>query len=255
MQIEGKVAVITGGASGLGGASARLLHAAGAKVVLLDVNAEAGQALATELGASALYVHTDVTSETSSEAAIQQASDTFGAVHIAINCAGIGTPGRVLSRRGVLPLETFSRVIQINLIGTFNIIRLAAAQMQANEPNDDGERGVIVNTASIAAFDGQIGQPAYSASKAGVVGMTLPIARELASSGIRVMTIAPGIFDTPMLAGLPDPAREALGAAVPFPPRLGQPEEYASMAKYIIESPMLNGETIRLDGALRMAPR
>ncbi len=255
MQIEGKVAMITGGASGLGGASARLLHASGANVVILDVNAEAGQALAAELGDSALYVHTDVTSEESSEAAIQQAYDAFGAVHIAINCAGIGTPGRVLSRKGVLPLDTFSRVIQINLIGTFNIIRLAAAQMRSNEPNDDGERGVIVNTASIAAFDGQIGQPAYSASKAGVVGMTLPIARELASSGIRVMTIAPGIFDTPMLAGLPDPAREALGASVPFPPRLGQPEEYASMAKYIIESPMLNGETIRLDGALRMAPR
>lgn len=255
MQIEGKVAVITGGASGLGRASARLLHASGAKGVILDVNAEAGRALAAELGVAALYVHTDVTSEESSGAAMQQARDAFGAVHIAINCAGIGTPGRVLSRRGALPLETFSRVIQINLIGTFNIIRLAAAEMQANEPNDNGERGVIVNTASIAAFDGQIGQPAYSASKAGVVGMTLPIARELASSGIRVMTIAPGIFDTPMLAGLPEPAREALGAAVPFPPRLGQPEEYASMAKYIIESPMLNGETIRLDGALRMAPR
>lgn len=255
MQIEEKVAVITGGASGLGGATARLLHASGAKVAILDVNAEAGQALAAELGAAARYIHTDVTSEEGSEAAIEQTKDAFGAVHIAVNCAGIGTPGRVLSRRGVLPLETFSRVIQINLIGTFNIIRLAAAQMQANEPNDDGERGVIVNTASVAAFDGQIGQPAYSASKAGVVGMTLPIARELASSGIRVMTIAPGIFDTPMLAGLPEPAREALGASVPFPPRLGQPEEYASMAKYIIESPMLNGETIRLDGALRMAPR
>lgn len=255
MQIEGSVAVITGGASGLGGASARLLHASGARVVILDVNAEAGQALAAEFGANALYVHADVTSAASAEAAVNQARDTFGSVDVAINCAGIGTPGRVLSRQGVLPLDTFARVIQINLIGTFNIIRLAAAQMQANEPNRDGERGVIINTASIAAFDGQIGQPAYAASKAGVVGMTLPIARELASFGIRVMTIAPGVFDTPMLAGLPEAARQALAASVPFPPRLGQPDEYASMAKYIIESPMLNGETIRLDGALRMASR
>jgi NAD(P)-dependent dehydrogenase (short-subunit alcohol dehydrogenase family) len=255
MQIEGKVAVITGGASGLGGASARLLHASGAKVAILDVNAEAGQALAAALGAKALYVHTDVTSPESSEAAISQARETFGSIDVAINCAGIGTPGRVLSRQGVLPLDTFARVIQINLIGTFNTIRLAAAQMQDNEPNADGERGVIINTASIAAFDGQIGQPAYAASKAGVVGMTLPIARELASFGIRVVTIAPGLFDTPMLAGLPESARQSLAASVPFPPRLGRPEEYASMAKYIIESPMLNGETIRLDGALRMAPR
>jgi NAD(P)-dependent dehydrogenase (short-subunit alcohol dehydrogenase family) len=255
MQIEGKVAVITGGASGLGGASARLLHASGAKVVILDINAEAGQALVEELGAAAVYVHTDVTSPDSSEAAITQARETFGGVDVAMNCAGIGTPGRVLSRRGVLPLDTFTRVIQINLIGTFNIIRLAAAQMQINEPNDDGERGVITNTASIAAFDGQIGQPAYAASKAGVVGMTLPIARELASFGIRVMTIAPGLFDTPMLAGLPESARQSLGTSVPFPPRLGRPEEYASMAKSIIENPMLNGETVRLDGALRMAPR
>jgi NAD(P)-dependent dehydrogenase (short-subunit alcohol dehydrogenase family) len=255
MQIEGKVAVITGGASGLGGASARLLHASGAKVVILDVNAEAGQALAEALGAAAAYIHTDVTSPDSAEAAIAQARETFGSIDVAINCAGIGTPGRVLGRQGVLPLDTFTRVIQINLVGTFNIIRLAAAQMQANEPNDDGERGVIINTASIAAFDGQIGQPAYAASKAGVVGMTLPIARELASFGIRVMTIAPGLFDTPMLAGLPEPARQSLGASVPFPPRLGRPEEYASMAKYMIENPMLNGETVRLDGALRMAPR
>jgi NAD(P)-dependent dehydrogenase (short-subunit alcohol dehydrogenase family) len=255
MQIEGKVAVITGGASGLGGASARLLHASGAKVVILDINAEAGQALVEELGAAAVYVHTDVTSPDSSEAAITQARETFGGVDVAMNCAGIGTPGRVLSRRGVLPLDTFTRVIQINLIGTFNIIRLAAAQMQINEPNDDGERGVIISTASIAAFDGQIGQPAYAASKAGVVGMTLPIARELASFGIRVMTIAPGLFDTPMLAGLPESARQSLGTSVPFPPRLGRPEEYASMAKSIIENPMLNGETVRLDGALRMAPR
>lgn len=255
MQIEGKVAVITGGASGLGSASARLLHTSGAKVVILDINAEAGQALAAELGTAAMYVYTDVTSPDSAEAAIAQARATFGSIDVAMNCAGIGTPGRVLGRQGVLPLDTFTRVIQINLVGTFNMNRLAAAQMQANEPNDDGERGVIINTASIAAFDGQIGQPAYAASKAGVVGMTLPIARELASFGIRVMTIAPGLFDTPMLAGLPESARQSLGASVPFPPRLGRPEEYASMAKHIIENPMLNGETVRLDGALRMAPR
>ena len=255
MQIEGTVAVITGGASGLGAANAQLLHGAGAKVALLDVNSEAGEALAAELGDNALFINTDVTNPDHAEAALTQARDAFGAIHIAINCAGIGTPGRVIGRNGPLPLETFERVIKINLIGTFNIIRLAAFHMQANEPNDEGERGVIINTASIAAYDGQIGQPAYAASKAGVAGMTLPIARELAASGIRVMTIAPGIFDTPMLAGLPEPARESLGAAVPFPPRLGQPLEMASLARYIIESPMLNGEVIRLDGALRMAPR
>ena len=255
MEIEGKIAVITGGASGLGAANVQQLQAAGAKVAILDVNADAGNALAAQSGGNAMFIHTDVTDADHTEAAINQVYDTFGAVHITINCAGIGTPGRVLGRQGPLPLETFDRVIRINLIGTFNVIRLAAARMQANEPNADGERGVIINTASIAAFEGQIGQPAYSASKAGVVGMTLPIARELASFGIRVVTIAPGIFDTPMLAGLPEPARESLGASVPFPPRLGQPDEFASLARYIIESPMLNGETIRLDGALRMAPR
>ena len=255
MEIEAKVAVITGGASGLGAASVQQLQAAGAKVAILDVNADTGNALAAQFGGNAVFIHTDVTNADYTEAAITQVYDTFGAVHIAINCAGIGTPGRVLSRQGPLPLETFDRVIRINLIGTFNVIRLAAARMQANEPNAEGERGVIINTASIAAFEGQIGQPAYAASKAGVVGMTLPIARELAAFGIRVMTIAPGIFDTPMLAGLPEPARESLGASVPFPPRLGQPDEFASLARYIIESPMLNGETIRLDGALRMAPR
>ncbi len=255
MQIQGKVAVVTGGASGLGAANIHQLQAAGAKVAILDVNTEAGAALATQLGDSAIFIHTDVTDADNTEASIAQVHETFGAVDIAINCAGIGTPGRVLSRRGPLPLDTFDRVIRINLIGTFNVIRLAAARMQENEANAEGERGVIINTASIAAFDGQIGQPAYAASKAGVVGMTLPIARELAAFGIRVMTIAPGIFDTPMLAGLPEPARESLGASVPFPPRLGQPDEFASLARYIIESPMLNGETIRLDGALRMAPR
>lgn len=255
MEIEGKVAVITGGASGLGAANVQHLQAAGAKVAILDVNADAGNALAAQSGGNTVFIHTDVTDADHTAAALTRVYDTFGAVHIAINCAGIGTPGRVLSRQGPLPLETFNRVIRINLIGTFNVIRLAAARMQANEPNAEGERGVIINTASIAAFEGQIGQPAYAASKADVVGMTLPIARELAAFGIRVMTIAPGIFDTPMLAGLPESARESLGASVPFPPRLGQPDEFASLARYIIESPMLNGETIRLDGALRMAPR
>jgi NAD(P)-dependent dehydrogenase (short-subunit alcohol dehydrogenase family) len=255
MEIEGKVAVITGGASGLGAANVKHLQAAGAKVAILDVNADAGNALAAQSGGNAVFIHTDVTDADHTEAAITRVYDTLGAVHIAINCAGIGTPGRVLSRQGPLPLETFDRVIRINLIGTFNVIRLAAARMQTNEPNAAGERGVIINTASIAAFEGQIGQPAYAASKAGVVGMTLPIARELAAVGIRVMTIAPGIFDTPMLAGLPESVRESLGASVPFPPRLGRPDEFASLACYIIESPMLNGETIRLDGALRMAPR
>lgn len=255
MQIEGKVAVITGGASGLGAASARLLADMGAKVALLDVNVDDGNTSAAAYGDNGLFVRTDVTSAADAEAALAQVHETFGPVHIAINCAGIATPGRVVSRQGPHPLEAFERVIRINLIGTFNIIRLAAAQMRDNTPNDEGERGVIINTASVAAFDGQIGQAAYSASKAGVAGMTLPIARELATHGIRVMTIAPGIFDTPMLAGLPEPARQSLSAAVPFPQRLGQPHEFAALARHIIESPMLNGETIRLDGALRMAPR
>jgi NAD(P)-dependent dehydrogenase (short-subunit alcohol dehydrogenase family) len=255
MEIEGKVAVITGGASGLGAANVKHLQAAGAKVAILDVNADAGNALAAQSGGNAVFIHTDVTDADHTEAAITRVYDTLGAVHIAINCAGIGTPGRVLSRQGPLPLETFDRVIRINLIGTFNVIRLAAARMQTNEPNAAGERGVIINTASIAAFEGQIGQPAYAASKAGVVGMTLPIARELAAVGIRVMTIAPGIFDTPMLGALPEDKRAALAADVVFPKRLGNPAEYGAMVAAIVENGYLNAETIRLDGALRMPPK
>ena len=255
MQIADCVAVITGGASGLGAANAQILAAAGARVVILDVNTAAGTRVAAAYGDRGWFVKTDVTSAADTEAALQQAHHKFGALHILINCAGIGTAGRVVGKQGPLPLDMFERVIRINLIGTFNLIRLAAAYMQNNLPNATGERGVIINTASIAAFDGQIGQAAYAASKAGVVGLTLPVARELAPFGIRVMTIAPGLFDTPMLAGLPEPARHSLSAAVPFPNRLGQPQEFAALVRHIIENPMLNGETIRLDGALRMAPR
>lgn len=255
MQIAGSVAVVTGGASGLGGANVRMLAEAGARVAILDVNAEAGATLAATYGDRALFVPTDVASAAAAETAFQRIQDVFGAVHIVVNCAGIGVAGRVLGREGPHALDLFERVIRINLIGTFNCIRLAALRMQANPPTAAGERGVIINTASIAAFDGQIGQAAYAASKAGVVGLTLPIARELASSGIRVVSIAPGIFDTPMLAGLPEAARQSLSASVPFPKRLGRPEEVAALARHIIENVMLNGETIRLDGALRMAPR
>lgn len=255
MQVSEKVAVVTGGASGLGAANVRRLVDAGARVAILDLNTEAGSQMAHTHGDQGMFVRTDVTSTSDVESALRQVCERFSTVHILINCAGVGTPGRVVSRSGPLSLETFERVIQINLTGTFNLIRLVAAQMQTNEPNADGERGIIINTASVAAYDGQIGQAAYSASKAGVVGMTLPIARELASHGIRVMTIAPGIFDTPMLAGLPDPARQSLSAAIPFPKRLGHPDEFADLAYHIITNPMLNGETIRLDGALRMAPR
>jgi NAD(P)-dependent dehydrogenase (short-subunit alcohol dehydrogenase family) len=224
-------------------------------VVLVDLNATAGAALAGEFGANGCFMAADVANGDDMQRVMMQVREQFGGVHIAVNCAGVGTPGRVVGREGPLPLENFQRVIQINLVGTFNVIRLAAALMMENQPNAAGERGVILNTASVAAFDGQIGQAAYSASKAGVVGMTLPIARELAAHGIRVVSIAPGIFDTPMLAGLPERARQSLGASVPFPPRLGRPEEYAALAQHIVENVMLNGETIRLDGALRMAPR
>jgi NAD(P)-dependent dehydrogenase (short-subunit alcohol dehydrogenase family) len=255
MQLTGSVALITGGASGLGAATARLFVEAGAQVALCDVNAAAAQALAAEFGANGLFVHTDVTSSEDVQRAVDQARATFGALHVVINCAGIATAERTINRQGPLPLERFERVIQINLIGTFNVIRLAAALMMHNTPNAEGERGVIINTASVAAFDGQIGQPAYAASKAGVTGMTLPIAREFASQGIRVVAIAPGVFATPMVAGLPEPAQLALGEAVPFPKRLGRPEEYAALARHIVENVMLNGETIRLDGALRMGPR
>lgn len=255
MQFVGSVAVITGGASGLGASTARTFRAAGAQVALLDLNAEVGKAAAAEFGAHGMFVQADVTSGEDVQRALTQVQERFGGLHIVVNCAGVATAERVVNRQGALPLERFARVIQINLIGTFNVIRLAAVLMMQNTPNAEGERGVIINTASVAAFDGQIGQPAYAASKAGVAGMTLPIARELATHGIRVVAIAPGIFDTPMLAGLPEPARQSLSAAVPFPQRLGRPDEYAALARHIVENVMLNGETIRLDGTLRMAPR
>jgi NAD(P)-dependent dehydrogenase (short-subunit alcohol dehydrogenase family) len=255
MDPNGKTALITGGASGLGAATARALHARGARVALLDLQPEAGEALAQELGDRALFQRTDVTDEASVAAAVECAKAEIGGPHILVNCAGIGGAGLVAGRGGPYPLDQFTRVVTVNLIGTFNCIRLAAAAMVPNETDAEGERGVIVNTASVAAFEGQIGQAAYSASKAGVVGLTLPVARELARFGIRVMTIAPGLFDTPMLAQLPEDARRSLGAQVPFPSRLGRPEEYAQLAVSIIENPMLNGETVRLDGAIRMAPR
>ena len=255
MRIEGRTFLVTGGASGLGGATARMLVGVGGNVVILDVNAEAGQKLARELGPKAHFVPTDVTSEPEVKNAVAAATERFSSLHGAVNAAGIGTAEKVLGRNGPHPLDLFENTIRINLIGTFNVIRLAAAAMAAGEPTETGERGVIVNTASVSAFDGQIGQAAYSASKGGIVGMTLPIARELARSGIRVMTIAPGIFDTPLLAGLPEPARLSLGQQVPFPSRLGHPEEFAQLACHIAENTMLNGEVIRLDGALRMAPK
>lgn len=255
MVIKDKVAIVTGGASGLGKATVECLIKEGAKVTILDVVEEAGEKLASELGNAAFFARADVTGEESVQGAVDRTIDTFGAIHIVINCAGIGTPGKVLGKKGPMPLSQFNRILQINLVGTFNVMRLSALKMVENEPNEDGERGVVINTASVAAFEGQIGQASYSASKGGIVGMTLPIAREFAAHGIRVMTIAPGIFDTPMLAGLPEKARESLGKMVPFPRRLGKPEEYAMLVQHIIENPMLNGETIRLDGAIRMAPK
>ena len=258
MDIANKGVLVTGGASGLGAACVRLLAQSGAKIVIADVNSEAGINLATEhnqTGASTFFVKTDVTSEESMQAAVRMAVETFGGLDVLINCAGIGIAQRVLGKDEPHSLAAFTRVIQINLIGTFNAIRLAAAAMAQNAPNAGGERGVIINTASVAAFDGQIGQAAYSASKGGIVGMTLPIARDLSRNGIRVMTIAPGIFDTPLLGALPEPARISLGQQVPFPPRLGRPDEYAALAKHIIENEMLNGEVIRLDGAIRMSAR
>jgi NAD(P)-dependent dehydrogenase (short-subunit alcohol dehydrogenase family) len=253
MQIAGNAALVTGGASGLGLATARRLVNAGAHVVLLDLPSAPGQAAADGLGPGAAFVPGDVTDEGSVAVALDTA-DARGPLRIIVNCAGVGTAGRVIGRNGVLPLEQFTRVVQINLIGTFNVLRLAAERIIAHEPVD-GERGVIVNTASAAAFDGQIGQAAYSASKGGVVGMTLPIARDLADKLIRVMTIAPGLFATPMLAGLPQEAQDSLGAQVPHPSRLGDPDEYAALVEHIVHNPMLNGEVIRLDGAIRMAPR
>jgi len=240
----------------LGAACARLFVASGANVVIADVNAEVGEGTAAELGPRARFVRTDVTNEANVQAAVDTARAAFGGLHGAINCAGVAIAERVVGRDGPHALDHFARVVQVNLFGTFNVIRLVAATVTQNEPRTaDGERGVIVNTASVAAFDGQIGQAAYAASKGGVAAMTLPIARELARHGIRVMTIAPGLFDTPMLAGLPEPARQSLGEQVPFPSRLGNPAEYAALARHIVENGMLNGEVIRLDGAIRMAPK
>jgi NAD(P)-dependent dehydrogenase (short-subunit alcohol dehydrogenase family) len=255
MQIQNSTFFITGGGSGLGAACARLFASQGGNILIADVQEEPSQKLAGELGAKARFVRTDVTDEAAVQNALSAAAQQFGAVHVAINCAGIGGAERVAGKEGPHNLASFARVIQVNLVGTFNVIRLAAALMAHNEPNAEKERGVIINTASIAAFDGQIGQAAYSASKGGVVSMTLPIARELARFGIRVNTIAPGIFETPMLRALPAEAQQALGAAVPFPPRLGRPDEYAALARQMVENTMLNGTTIRLDGALRMAAK
>ncbi|MDP1570621.1 MAG: 3-hydroxyacyl-CoA dehydrogenase [Vicinamibacterales bacterium] len=255
MRIEGKTFIVTGGASGLGRACAEALLAAGGHAVLLDVNAEAGQAAEQALGAKAAFAKADVTSESEVQAAVDLAVSRFGGLHGVVNAAGIGPAAKVLGRNGPHALDLFEKTIKVNLVGTFNVIRLAAAVMAKNEPEESGERGVIINTASIAAYDGQIGQPAYAASKGGIVGMTLPIAREFAQIGIRVVTIAPGIFDTPLLAGLPEAARVSLGQQVPFPSRLGRPAEYGALARHIVENEMLNGEVIRLDGSLRMAPK
>jgi 3-hydroxyacyl-CoA dehydrogenase / 3-hydroxy-2-methylbutyryl-CoA dehydrogenase len=253
--LDGAGAIVAGGASGLGEATVRALHERGAAIVVADVNADKGEALAAELGDGAVFVPCDVTNEGEVEAAVSEAAQSARGLRVSVSCAGVGWAERTASKRGPHQLQPFETVIRINLIGTFNVLRFAAAAMNDNEPADDGERGVCVNTASIAAFDGQIGQIAYSASKSGIVGMTLPAARDLASRGIRVVTIAPGTFDTPLLGALPQEARDELGRAIPFPQRLGRPEEFAALAIQIVENPMLNGEVIRLDGALRMPPR
>jgi NAD(P)-dependent dehydrogenase (short-subunit alcohol dehydrogenase family) len=253
MEIEGSGALVVGGASGLGEATARRLHAQGAALTIADINAEKGQALAGELGAE--FVACDVREEDQVQAAVEAAAQADGGLRISVCCAGTGFAQKIAGSRGPHALEPFAVIIAINLIGTFNVLRFASSAMLANEPLEDGERGVCVNTASIAAYDGQVGQVAYSASKGGVVGMTLPAARDLSSAGVRVVTIAPGLFDTPLLAMLPPEARESLGKSIPFPPRLGLPAEYAQLAAHIVENRMLNGEVIRLDGALRMAPR
>ena len=255
MELGTAKAVISGGASGLGFATAQRIVDAGGFAVLLDVNSEQGEASASKLGDRATFVETDVSSEDAVRAAMQAANEFMGGITLAVNCAGIATAGRTLSREGPWPAEIFNRVIQINLVGLYNVTKEAAAFMQHNEANEQGERGVVISTASIAAFEGQIGQAAYSASKGGVVGMMLPLAREFAQFGIRVNTIAPGIFKTPMMAGMPEEVQESLGKQVPFPPRLGEPEEYADTAAFIYGNPMINGETIRVDGAIRMQPR
>jgi NAD(P)-dependent dehydrogenase (short-subunit alcohol dehydrogenase family) len=253
MQIGNSIFLVTGGASGLGGATAQMAAQAGAKVVIADMQAELGEKFAKEIGAR--FIRTDVTSEADGKAAVALALKEFGGLHVLVNCAGIGGAERTIGKEGPHDLGRFARIVTVNLIGTFNMIRLAADAMAKAGPNAAGERGVIINTASVAAYDGQIGQAAYSASKGGVVGMTLPVARDLSRNGIRVCTIAPGIFETPMLRGLPKEAQDSLGQQVPFPPRLGRPSEYAALARHIIENEMLNGEVIRLDGAIRMAPK
>ncbi len=255
MDIAGKTFIVTGGASGLGRASAEAIINAGGNVVLLDVNAETGKAAEQSMDGKARFAQADVTSEEQVKAAVDLAVSAFGGLHGAVNAAGIGPAAKVLGKNGPHTLDLFEKTIRINLVGTFNVIRLAAAVISENQPVENGERGVIVNTASIAAYDGQIGQPAYAASKGGIVAMTLPIAREFAKLGIRVVAIAPGIFDTPLLAGLPEQARVSLGQQVPFPSRLGRPTEYGALVRHVLENEMLNGEVIRLDGALRMAPK
>jgi NAD(P)-dependent dehydrogenase (short-subunit alcohol dehydrogenase family) len=255
MRTADAIALVTGGASGLGEATVREILAGGGKAAILDRPNSKGDALARELGDRAIFAAADVTSESEVQAGVDAAAKKFGTINVVVNCAGIGTANRTVTKSGPFPLELFELTIRVNLIGTFNVIRLAAQRMSTNERNAEGERGVVVNTASVAAFDGQIGQAAYSASKGGVVGMTLPIARDLASLGIRVCTIAPGTFDTPMLAMAPQPVRDALAAQIPFPSRLGRPAEFAALVRHIVENSMLNGETIRLDGAIRMAPK
>jgi NAD(P)-dependent dehydrogenase (short-subunit alcohol dehydrogenase family) len=255
MQIAGRTFLVSGGSSGLGAACVRMLAGAGGNVVIADLNQAAGESLAKELGNRVHFARADVTQETDVQNAVATAGSRFGGLHGAISCAGLGLAEKVLSKSGPHPLASFTKVIHVNLIGTFNLIRLASAAIASTQPSASGERGVIVCTASVAAFDGQIGQAAYSASKGGVVGMTLPVSRELARYGIRVTTIAPGIFDTPLLAGLPEPARQSLAQQVPFPPRLGRPDEFAALVRHIIENEMLNGEVIRLDGAMRMGPK
>ena len=255
MQIRDHVFIVTGGGSGLGAATSRMIAAEGGRVVLADVNEKAGREVTASLGEQAVFVRTDVTQEAEGQAVIAEALSRFGGLHGLVNCAGIVAGERVLGRDGPHSLASFARVINVNLVGAFNMMRLAADAMAKGEPNEGGERGIIVNTASVAAFDGQIGQAAYAASKAGIVGLALPIARELARYGIRVVSIAPGIFETPMMAGMSQDVQDALGRSVPFPPRLGKPSEYAALVKHICENPMINGEVIRLDGALRMAPK
>ncbi len=255
MQLEGRTAIITGGASGLGRATARELHGAGASVVLLDLEGSDGEQVAGELGDRAVFAATDVTDPDQVQAAVDLAVERFGGVHVAVNCAGIATASRTVGREGPHDLDAFAKVVQVNLVGTFNVIRLAAARMVTQDPVDGEERGVIVNTASIAAFDGQVGQVAYAASKGGVVSLTLPIARDLAKQAVRCVTIAPGTFDTPMLGGLSQEIRDALASNIPHPHRLGRAEEYGLLVRQIVENPYLNGEVVRLDGALRMPPR